>query len=94
MKEYKFLKVARVVFKVLAWFMLALGSLVGIIVLITGTSVITPPVTAGGATIPPTPKAAGVVFIIMGALYFFIMYTISEIIGILLDLKGSCEKTV
>lgn len=89
MKEYKFLKVTRNIFKVLAWVVLALGIIIGIVVIITGVSTITP-VSPGG--IPPTPKVAGVVFMIMGAFYFLILYTISEIIGILLDIRTSCIK--
>lgn len=89
MKEYKFLKVARNIFKVLAWVVLALGIIVGIVVIVTGASTITP-VPPGG--VPPTPKAAGVIFMIMGAFYFLILYTIAEIIGILLDINTSCSK--
>jgi len=90
MKEYKFLKVARIIFKVLSWAALGLGIVVGVIVLITG---------GGAATIMPdaqviesTPRAAGLVFMLMGGIYFLILYTISEIISILLDLKGYCNK--
>ena len=90
MKEYKFLKAARIIFKLLSWIVLGLGVVVGVIVLITGGSaaVITPDV----EVIEATPKAAGLVFMLMGAIYFLILYTVSEIISILLDLKGSCNK--
>jgi len=87
MKEYKFLKTARTIFKVLAWVVLGLGIVVGAIVLITGGAA--PMVTPDGIAAPQTPRAAGVVFMIMGAFYFLILYTISEVIGILLDMKGS-----
>lgn len=89
MKEYKFLRVARKIFKVLAWVVLALGIIVGIVVLITGATTITPMAPEGT---PPTPKVAGLIFLIMGVFYFFIFYTISEMIGILLDIKTSCNK--
>lgn len=89
MKEYKFLKVARNVFKVLAWVILSLGFIVGIVVFITGSNMITP--LAPGGT-PPTPKAAGLVFMIMGAFYFLILFTVSEMIGLLLDISTGCSK--
>jgi len=90
MKEYKFLKAARMIFKILGWVMLALGIVTGIIVLITGGGAMT--ITPDGMEIPPTPKAAGLVFMVMGAFYFLVLYTISEIIAILLDLKGSSKQ--
>jgi hypothetical protein len=91
MKEYKFLKAARIIFKVLSWAVLGLGIVAGILVLITGGGA---PVLAPDAEIvEATPRAAGLVFILMGVLYFLILYTVSEVINILLDLKGSCNKT-
>ncbi len=93
MKEYKFLKIARSIFKILAWLVLSLGIIVGIIVLITGGNVPTGTITPEGTQIPPTPKAAGLVFMIMGALYFLILYTLSEVIGILLDIKETCKPS-
>ena len=93
MKEYKFLKAARITFKVLAWLVLVLGVVVGIIVLVTAGNIPTGAITPQGTPIPPTPKAAGLVFMIMGALYFLVLYTISEIISILLDLKGVCKPS-
>ena len=91
MKEYKFLKVSRTIFKVLAWVILVLGTLVGLVVLIVGGGVI--PTAPGGAAVP-TPRAAGLVFIFMGALYFLLLYTVSEVIGILLDIKSSCKSII
>ena len=93
MKEDKFLKTARTIFKVLAWLVLSLGIIVGAIVLVTGGNVPTGAITPQGTPIPATPKAAGLVFMIMGALYFLILYTMSEVIGILLDLKECCKPS-
>jgi len=90
MKEYKFLKIARMIFKVLGWLVLALGIVTGAIVLITGGGA--PTITPQGIEIPATPRVAGLIFMVMGAFYFFILYTISEIINILLDMKGCCNK--
>ena len=93
MKEYKFLKLSSTIFKVLAWLVLSLGIIVGLIVLITGGNIPTGAITPQGVSIPPTPKAAGLVFMIMGTLYYLILYTISEIINILLDIKGTCKPS-
>lgn len=90
MKEYKFLKAARMIFKVLAWVMLGLAVAIGLIILITGGSA--PIATPQGVPIPQTPRAAGVIFMLMGVFYFLILFTISEVIGILLDMKASCDK--
>ncbi len=92
MKEYKFLKASRVIFKVLGWVALALGVITGIIVLVTGGGA--PTMTPQGVEIPPTPKTAGLIFMVMGAFYFLILYTISEIISILLDIKYNSNKPV
>ncbi|MFH0732892.1 MAG: hypothetical protein V2A72_08270 [Candidatus Omnitrophota bacterium] len=93
MKEYRFLNIARNVFKVLAWLVLVIGIVVGIIVLVTGGA---PAGTnmPNGTPIPQTPRAAGVVFVIMGALYFMILYTIAEVIGLLLDIKSNCKPPI
>ena len=91
MKEYKFLKAARITFKILSWVILALAVVVGMIVLVTGGGNV-PTVTPQGIATPPTPRAAGLVFMLMGAFYFLILYTISEVIGILLDMKDNCSK--
>lgn len=92
MKEYKFLKIARIIFKVLGWLVLVLGMATGVIILITGGGAAA--ITPQGIEIPATPKVAGLVFMVMAAIYFFILYTVSEIINILLDLKGSSNKQV
>lgn len=89
MKEYKFLKAGRVIFKILAWIILGLAIIIGVIILITGGGKV-PIMTPAGIEIPPTPRAAGLVFMLMGAFYFFILYSISEIIAILLDMKSCC----
>jgi len=92
MKEYKFLKSARMVFKILGWVALGLGVVTGAIVLVTGGGA--PTITPQGIEIPATPRMAGLIFMVMGAFYFLILYTISEVINILLDLKGCCNKPV
>jgi len=81
-KEYRFLEAARVIFKVLAWAALAIFVLVGFV-----TSGIKE--TALAPEVPVPPKITSVMYLVMGGLYWLVSYTISEIIGILLDIKGS-----
>ena len=88
MKEYKFLKVGSMIFKVLSWVVLAISIAVGITILIRGGGM--PITTPDGITVPPTPRAAGAIFVIMGAFYFLLLQTIGGIISILLDIKSSC----
>ena len=84
MKDYKFLKVAKVAFKILSWVILAFSLIGGVTVLVTGS-----PVAMGaGAEVMPASRATGLVFIFMGGFYFLVLYSISEIIGLLLDIKG------
>lgn len=86
MKKYKFLKTACVIFKVLSWLVLSIMMIVGLMVLITGAPIVPP----GAEQAIPAPRAAGVVFMITGIFYFLLLYTISEIIALLLDIKGVC----
>ena len=96
MKTYGFLKAAKVIFMVLAWLALALGVIVGLIILITGGGPVLAPTAGtvpGAPTAAPVTRAAGVVFLIIGGIYFLILFTVSEIIGLLLDIKADCKKS-
>ncbi len=81
-KEYGFLRAARVIFKVLAWVVLAMFVLVGFVTVGVKETALAPEV-------PIPPKITSVMYLVMGGLYWLVSYTISEIIGILLDIKGS-----
>lgn len=81
-KEYGFLRAARIIFKVLAWVALGVFVLVGF-----ATSGVKE--TALAPEVPIPPKITSVMYLVMGGLYWLVSYTISEIIGILLDIKGS-----
>jgi len=78
-KTYKFLGTAATIFKVLAWISLTLGVISSFIILI------------GGGT-PEAPRTTGFIGLLLGLVYFFIAFTTSEIITLLLDLKNKLEK--
>ena len=93
MKEYNFLKKARLTFKVLAWVILVVMVIVGLAIFITGGGAPTGAVTPQGTPIQPTPRILGIAPILMGAFYFLIFYTLSEVIALLLDIKDSCKPS-
>ena len=78
-KTYKFLGIAATIFKVLAWISLALGIISSLVILI------------GGGT-PEAPRTTGIIGLLLGLVYFFIAFTASEVITLLLDLKNKLEK--
>ena len=78
-KTYKLLKVAAIIFKVLSWASLVIGFISGIVIFI------------GGGT-PETPKVTGFLGILLGIVYFFISFTTSEVITLLLDIHGKLQK--
>jgi len=92
MKEYKFLKVARMVFKILAWVGLVFSLIVGIMVLFAPANI---PTAQGTVEMTIGMKmVAMITYFIMGGINFFIFCTISSIIGMLFDLKACCKTTV
>ncbi|MFC1666908.1 hypothetical protein ACFL0P_03470 [Candidatus Omnitrophota bacterium] len=78
-KTYKFLKISSIVFKVLAWVSVALGSISAIVIFIGGGK-------------PEAPRATGLVGILLGVVYFFISFTASEVIVLLLDMHSKLNK--
>lgn len=80
MANYGFLKVSSKVFKILAWTAAILGTLGFIIILVSGGT-------------PEAPRFTSVLALAVGAIYFFIFYTASEIIKLLLDLAKSKTET-
>ncbi len=84
-KNYAFLRAARTIFKVLAWGVLALC-------VVAGMAALTAKAPLMGPGVPAIPKAVGVVYILYGGFFWLISYTISEIIGLLLDIKASSGR--
>ncbi len=77
--SYKFLRIGATVFKVLAWVSIALGAISAVIIFI-----------GGGA--PEAPRVTGFLGILVGMIYFFVSFTLSEIITLLLDIRCKLDK--
>ncbi|MFH1061540.1 MAG: hypothetical protein V1747_01480 [Candidatus Omnitrophota bacterium] len=76
-KEVKFISISALIFKVLAWISAAFFIVVSIIVLLG----------IGG----DTPRVAGLVFLIGGGIYFLVLFTIAEVLKLVVFLA---EKSV
>ena len=79
-KIHKFLQISSVIFKVLAWASVAIGIVSAIIIFI------------GGGT-PQAPRTTGFVGLLLGLVYFFIFYTASCIVSVLLEIRNKVEKS-
>ena len=79
MDRYKFLNVGSVIFKVLAWAAVIVGVISAVVIFI------------GGGT-PQAPRLTGFVGLLLGAVYFFVFYTASEVIKLLLDIVAKINK--
>lgn len=91
MEDYRFLRVARVIFKILAWLVVGF-SLIVIVVLITQGGNI-PTMTAQGVVNTPVPKTPMIISLVLQAgIAFLVFYSLSEIIGLLLEVKDSTDK--
>ena len=79
MQEFGFLRTASMIFKVLSWISVVFFVIVALVVLFG----------AGG---PDTPRLASIIFLLGGALYFLLLFTISEVIKILLVIVDRLEQ--
>ena len=77
-KGLKFLGISSLVFKVLAWISAIFFLIVSLIVLFG----------AGG----DTPRAASIIFLIGGAIYFIVLLTVSELIKLAISLSNKVDK--
>lgn len=78
-KSHKFLGTSCTIFKVLAWISVALGIIAALVIFI------------GGGT-PDAPRSTGFIGLLLGAIYFFIFFTASEVIAVLLDIHNKIDK--
>jgi len=77
-KSCKFLSTAAVIFKVFGWISVAIGVISAIVIFV------------GGGT-PEAPRATGFVGLLLGFVYLFICFVVSEVISLLLDIRSKLE---
>ncbi|MFH1093626.1 MAG: hypothetical protein V1739_05660 [Candidatus Omnitrophota bacterium] len=77
-KGLKFLSVSSLIFKVLAWISAVFFLVVSLIVLLG----------AGG----DTPRVAGLIFLLGGAIYFLILFTAAELIKLVISNSGKLDR--
>jgi len=78
-KKYKLLEISAVVFKVLSWVSLAVGTIAAIVIFV------------GGGT-PEAPRTTGLIGLLLGIVYFFTFLVTAEIINLLLEIRSKLEK--
>lgn len=78
-KTHKFLQISSVIFKVLAWASVVIGIVSAIVIFV------------GGGT-PQAPRTTGFIGILLGIVYFFIFYTASCVISLLLEIQSKVDK--
>ncbi len=81
-QPYKFLRVSTVVFKVLAWSTLALYTVSGIALIITGG----PPVPLLGIEVDA--RLFGAVYLLAGGANFYFLWLIRSLIQLLLEIRS------
>ena len=78
-KTCKFLGISAKIFKVLAWVSVAVGVISAIVIFI------------GGGT-PEAPRSTGFIGLLLGVVYYFVFFTASGVITLLLDIHGKLDK--
>ena len=89
MKDYGFLKVARIVFLIFAWVSLLFGIIGAVGIFATGGIQTIAP---DGTTVASIPKSLGVIPLVQGGLGFFVFFSFAKIISVLFCLKKYCDK--
>ena len=79
-EKYKALGLLRKTFKILAFVAGGVGLIFFVIILI-----------AGGT--PETPRATSLLALALGVIYFLLLYTISEVILLFLDIEENTRRT-
>ena len=83
----KFLGISVKAFQVLAWVSLVIQVVVGLIVLVVGGQ----PVLIGGVDVPA--RLVGILNCIAGIIYFFMLYLVSHVLRVLLDIRQQSPRT-
>ena len=78
-KQYKVLRAVVTIMEILAWIVGSLGILSFFIILIGGGQ-------------PGSPRSMSLVALLVGTLYFAILYTFSGIVKLLLDIAGNTKR--
>ena len=92
-KPHRFLEVSVVAFKVLAWFVLAVLVVRGLIMVIQGGE----PMIIGGLDMPIPARLLGLLTCVWGGMYFFSFWLTSSLIRLLLDIYerfGGSERSM
>ncbi len=79
MDDYRFLRVSVKIFNVLAWLSVVFGIAITVILVLGGKG-------------PDAPRAAGLVGILLGAVYFLMFKTVSAVIRLLLEIASKVKS--
>ena len=80
-EKYRAMGLLRKTFKVLAFISAGVGLLFFVIILI------------GGGT-PETPRVTSILALVLGFIYFVLLYTISEVLQLFTDIEENTRKTM
>jgi hypothetical protein len=86
-KDYRFLSVGAVVFKVLAWVSLVLQVVVGLILLVQGGEA----VPFAGVNVPA--RVVGILNCVQGIIVFFTLFLFANVLRLLLDIHERVGKS-
>lgn len=88
--RFPLLRVTSLVIRIFAWVVLVFCEVFGVIALVTGGATAIP--TAPGQ--PPLPGwAAGLVLILLGPVYFSMIYAIGGVIPVLIEIADNTKKS-
>ena len=85
-QPYPFLRASVKIFRVLAWVALGIPVVTGVILIVVGGE----PVLWGGIDLPA--RVVGLLNVVAGALYFFSMWLVSDLLQLLLDIREHVSK--
>ena len=77
-RNYKFLRISAIIFRILAWVSGVVGIISAILIFV------------GGGTLE-APRMIGFVGFLLGLVYFFIFFTAAEVITLVLDVHNKVD---